>query len=100
VIVVAATVRVRAERRAEAIRAAHAMASATRREPGCRRYEFFVALDDPERLFLFEEWESPEALARHFETPHMHAFQRELPALLAGPLDVHRYEVAAHGPMT
>jgi quinol monooxygenase YgiN len=90
-ILVAGAVRIRPERRDEAVRVALAMAEATRAEPGCRQYAFYADLQAPDTFFVFEEWDSEEALARHFETPHMAEFQAKLPALLAGPLDIPSY---------
>jgi len=94
-IVVAGTVAVRPETREDAVRAALAMARATTEEPGCISYRFFTDLTDPNTFLIFEEWASDEALAKHFQTPHMAAFQRELPRFLAGGLAIKRYEVAS-----
>jgi quinol monooxygenase YgiN len=92
-IVVAGTIRIRPERREEAVRAALAMAEATRREAGCVSYAFWADLVDPAAFFVFEEWESDAALAAHFQTPHMARFQEQSAALLAGPLAIQRYVV-------
>ena len=83
-IVIAGSVAARPERREEAIRVARTMAAATRAEAGCVTYRFSADLDDPNTLLIFEEWESEEALARHFQTPHVAAFRQALPGLLAG----------------
>ena len=85
-IVIAGTVPVRPDRRAEAVRVAVAMAEATRAEPGCVTYRFAADL-------VFEEWEDEAALARHFATAHMAAFRRALPELVAGPSAIRRYVV-------
>ena len=58
-------------RREDALRIAQAMVRATSAEEGCRHYRFYADVDDPESFFLFEEWESDAALARHFESEHM-----------------------------
>ena len=52
-------------------------------------------MDDPESFFLFEEWESDAALAGHFESEHMRIFQQAIPALLAAPPQIRRYEVGS-----
>ena len=98
-IVIAGTVRVRSERRDEAIGAMLEMADATRGEPGCLSYRFSADLTDRSTFFLFEEWESEDALARHFRTAHMEAFRRRIPDLAAGPSAIRRYEVASVAPM-
>ena len=62
---------------------AHAakMAAATRAEPGCRAYAFYQDIEDPSRFRVYEEWDGPDALAAHFQTPHMAAFNAALKAL-------------------
>ena len=92
-IVVAGTVRVRPERRAEAVRVAVAMAEATRAEPGCLSYRFAADLGDPDTFLVFEEWEDEAALARHSATEHMATFRRAVPELVAGPMAIRRYVV-------
>jgi quinol monooxygenase YgiN len=98
-IVVAGSVRVKPESREAAIRAALEMAAATRREPGCRAYRFSVDLADPLLFYVHEEWESDAALREHFATSHMAVFQQALPALLAAPPDVGRFEISSVGPV-
>ncbi len=92
-IVIAGKILIKPERRAEAERAALAMVEATRREPGCISYAFYADLVEPGTFFVFEEWESDEALLAHFQTEHMARFQQQAPALLAGGLAVKRYAV-------
>jgi len=94
-IVIAGSVRVKPERREEALRAAVRMMEATRAEPGCRAYRFSADLVDPALVHVFEEWESDEALAAHFGSPHMAEFQRVLPDVLAGGMDFRRYTVTS-----
>lgn len=94
-IVVAGTVRIRPEQRAEAVRVALAMERATRAEPGCIAYRFSSALDDPDTFLICEEWESEDALAAHFASDHMRVFQQHLPALVAGRAEVWRFDASA-----
>src|SRR5262245_794110 len=94
-IVIAGSVQVKADKREEARRAALRMAEATRAEAGCITYRFSTDLADPNRVYIFEEWESEEALGRHFASPHMAEFQRVLPDVLGGPADIKLYEVRA-----
>lgn len=51
------------------------MEAASRAEAGCLDYTFSVELNDPSRLRITEKWETVEALAAHFQAPHMGAFQ-------------------------
>ena len=96
-IIISGTVAVKPERRAEAQRAALDMIAATLREPGCITYRFSADLADPNRIYIYEEWESPEALARHFESEHMRIFQQRLPDVLAGAPTIQRYVVESSG---
>ena len=98
-IVIAGTVRVRPEGRADAVAAARDMVAATRKEPGCRAYRFSADLGEPNLICIFEEWESAEALASHFASDHMRVFRERLPAVLAGAPELRRYVVASTEPM-
>lgn len=97
-IVVAGRVKVKPEAREEAVRAAVAMSRATEREAGCLSYRFYSDVEDPDTFFVFEEWESAEALAAHFETSHMKVFREVLPRLVAGGMEIKQYEVSSAGP--
>ena len=94
-LIVAGTVAVKPERREDAIRAARAVAEATRAEAGCVTYDFWAHLTDPGTFHVFEIWESEEALARHFQTEHMRIFREQIGGLVAGPLSLRRYAVAS-----
>jgi len=54
------------------------MITATRREDGCLEYAFAQDLADPELFRIIERWRDEAALAAHFQTPHMAAFQQAL----------------------
>ena len=98
-IVISGTARIRPEVKAEARAAALEMAALSAAEPGCTVYELSELLDDPFTFRLFEQWESADALAAHFATPHFAAFSRALPGFLAAPPQFTRYEVAKAGPL-
>jgi quinol monooxygenase YgiN len=98
-IVIAGKVAIKPERRAEVVQVAREMAEVSRREAGCVAYEFSVGIEDQNVFFIFEEWATEDALARHFQTEHMAAFQRRLPGLLAGRPALKRYVVSSASPM-
>ena len=50
----------------------------TRAEAGCLAYAFASDLDDPNTVRIVERWESEDALARHFATPHVAKFNSAL----------------------
>jgi quinol monooxygenase YgiN len=93
VILVHGTIPIRPDCREEALKLARGMNDATRAEPGCISYDFYVGLSDPNTLMLFQEWESMEALMRHFQTPHMEEFLRVLPTVVSGEIITRRYAV-------
>jgi quinol monooxygenase YgiN len=94
-IVIAGKITVKPETRDEAVRVAQKMSEASRAEAGCHGYAFFASLTDPNAFFIFEEWEDDDALARHFQTPHMAEFQAQIPRFVAGPLEIKRYVVGS-----
>ena len=94
-IVVAGTVKVRPEQREAAVALAAWMSQQSEAEAGCLRYRFYSDINDANTFFIFEEWESEEALAHHFQTDHMARFQEQLPALVAGEMAIKRYGVTA-----
>lgn len=82
-----------------AVAAAVAMMEATRKEPGCISYNFSADLEQRGLFYIFEEWESPEALTTHFGAPHMAVFQGEMGKLGVVEMNVQRYEVSSVGPV-
>lgn len=96
-IIVHATVPVKADLRDEALTLMRQMALASKLEDGCISYEFYVGLTQPNNLLLFQEWESVEALRSHFETKHMEKFRKQLPDVLDGKMSIRRYEVRVPG---
>jgi quinol monooxygenase YgiN len=96
-IIVHGTIPIRADRRDEALQLMRWMEDSSRIEDGCLTYEFFVGLSDPNTLLLFQEWESAEALAQHFDTEHMERFLEKLPKVLDGKIHTRRYAVEVDG---
>jgi quinol monooxygenase YgiN len=98
-IVVHATARVKADQLEAAKDAARTMATATEAEAGNISYTFSIDIDDPLRVHLFEEWQTPEALTEHFSTPHMADFVTALGAVLDGGMPTTKYVVSESGPL-
>ena len=98
-IIVHGTFPIKSETRDEALALMQRMAVASRAEPGCISYEFYIALSDPNSLLLFQEWESVDALQGHFDTEHMEEFLKVLPEVLDGEVTTRRYEVRSSGEM-
>jgi len=74
-LLVAVGFRVSPERRADFEVLAGALQDATRREDGCRFFEFWSDLDGSGRYLAYEGWESPGHLVAHRGTPHVAAFK-------------------------
>ena len=68
------------------------MVTATLEEPGCDDYCFSLELDDPTRIRITERWHTIEALAAHFQTPHMAAFQQVMAAHPPKNVTAHCYD--------
>jgi quinol monooxygenase YgiN len=98
-IVIKAHAKVKPDQREPALEAARQMAAATTAEPGNISYTFSVDVDDPNLVHLFEEWETEEALAEHFTTPHMADFVTALGTVLDGGMPATKYQVSEHGPL-
>lgn len=98
-IVVAGTVRVRADRRDQAVEAVRRMSEASRVEPGNRAYRFAWDVEDPDLAHVFEEWESADALDAHFAMPHMAEFAALLGEVVVGDAEFTRYEVEGSRPL-
>lgn len=92
-IIVHGTIPIRPDCREQALRLARGMSEASRGEPGCLSYDFYIGLSDPNTLMVFQEWESMEALMRHLQTSHMEEFVRALPTVVSGEVTTRRYAV-------
>ncbi|MGL4993720.1 MAG: putative quinol monooxygenase [Bacteroidales bacterium] len=53
----------------------------SRKEKGCVSYTLYCRSSEPERLFIYEEWESAEALERHEATKHFTEIAPQLSGL-------------------
>jgi quinol monooxygenase YgiN len=75
------------------------LVAATRAEPGCVAYDFWVDPRDRGRVRVFEEWESPEALAAHGASEHLATFNASLAVVRIESADLVRYEVVERSPL-
>lgn len=58
--------------------AALKMTEETRKEAGCRVYEFSQLVEAPHQFRVYEEWDSAAHLEAHGRTAHMAAFREAL----------------------
>jgi len=70
---------------------AAAMVRDTRAEPGCLAYAFAEDLAEPGVLRVIERWADEAALAAHFATPHMAAFNQALATAAIQGADIKVY---------
>ncbi|MFP6817123.1 MAG: putative quinol monooxygenase [Pseudomonadales bacterium] len=68
------------------------METASLAEEGCRDYCFSQELSNPTKMRITERWETMEALAAHFQTPHMAEFQQAMAANPPEGMELFCYE--------
>ena len=76
-ILVIGTFRLPPESREAARAALGRVIASSRAEPGCIAYAYAEDVLEPGLFRVNEAWETREALAAHFETPHMKVWQQE-----------------------
>lgn len=64
----------------------------SRAEPGCISHAVHQDVEDPLRLFFFEQWEDAAALHAHFEVPASLAFVTAAGAIASSPPTLEVYE--------
>jgi quinol monooxygenase YgiN len=87
-IVVVGRVVTDAARREDLKRIGQAVARASRAEEGCLSYRVYEDTELDNEFVFVEEWESQQALERHFGTPHIAEFMGAIRATVAAPPDV------------
>jgi quinol monooxygenase YgiN len=92
-IIIAGTLRVKPESVEQALAVFRTMAEHSRAEKGCLAYRFFSDPQDPALFFIFEQWLDESALQAHGWSPHMAEFRRQRAPLVAGEVDIKRYDV-------
>jgi quinol monooxygenase YgiN len=74
------------------VAAAEMMRATKASEPGCLDYAFALDLAEPGLLRVIERWTDEAALAAHFATPHMAAFN-----LAIAGATIHGASIKAYG---
>lgn len=83
------------DRRSDLIRIGQAVAAASRGEDGCISYRLYEDTEAANHFVFVEEWETNEALQRHFATPHVAEFMRAITATITEAPDVQFHTVAS-----
>lgn len=94
-IVVVGRTRTDAAKREALVRVGQAVAAASRAEEGCISYRLYEDTEAENEFVFVEEWESDEALKRHFATVHVREFLQAIRATLVAPPDVKFHTIAS-----
>lgn len=68
-------------------------------QPGCIHYDWSADLNNPARVNVFEEWESEEALAKHFDGPAYAGMRDHIGGFGLTGAASRKYRVDAEGPV-
>jgi quinol monooxygenase YgiN len=94
VIVVVGRVSTDAAKRSALIEIAQRVAAASRAEEGCAEYRVYEDTEQPNEFVFVEEWDSEEALQRHFATGHIAEFMGAIRGAIVGAPDVKFHQIA------
>lgn len=94
-IVVVGRVQTDAGKRSELLRIGQAVAAASRLEPGCISYRLYEDTETENEFVFVEEWDSEDALRRHFATEHVAEFMQAVPATIMAAPDVKFHTIAS-----
>ena len=75
-IYVIATLHIHPEKRASFLEDARSVIAHTVKEEGCLSYDLTSSITEPNEFVFVERWASREALAAHFDTPHLGEWRR------------------------
>ena len=70
------------------------LVEATLAEPGNITYGFWFDGSAPGTARAYEEWESAEAIAEHFGTPHMATFMEGMGGVGVTGVEIHQHVVS------
>jgi len=59
-------------------------------EPGCLRFDVFQDSEDPNRIYLMEEYVDEAAFEAHTQQPHFVKWRETTKDWFAGPIEIHR----------
>lgn len=85
--------------RERAVQLFHEIARTARLEPGCMRYDVFLAVSGEPTLFLLQEWDTLDALSSHFRSEEMERLVRSLPEVVDGEINTRRFEIPDYEPV-
>ena len=92
-LIIAGSITTEPEGRQRFLDAVQPMVTATLAEPGCREYAFTADPNDATRIMLYELWDDAAALAGHFASDHMAAWQQTRTTLPVTGTDLKKYTI-------
>jgi quinol monooxygenase YgiN len=81
-------------KRAEVEAAIATLVPATVAEEGCVEYRYATDVLEPNRINIWEQWASEEAMNAHMGTSHLADFMGVMGTCIGGPLEITRHDVA------
>ena len=91
-ILVITRMKVLSEKRMELSQTIVSLSGSIRMEKGCQRCDFCQSIEDENRLFLLEEWDTEESLMTHLKSEHFRVLRGAM-NLLKGPYEMTFYTV-------
>jgi quinol monooxygenase YgiN len=79
------------------LKAAESILTLTRLEAGCTHYAFARCVENPQAVWITEEWDSEQALQDHLKSAHVTAFLDQIRTMGVVSVDVRKYQVSSVG---
>lgn len=98
-ILIAGTVEMDAEKRGDALAEAAAVMADTRAQNGCVHYVWSADPTSSTRIYVFENWDSTEALAAHLDGPYYAQMLALLGKYEVTSAEVAKFKVALEEPV-
>ncbi|MFN0096416.1 MAG: putative quinol monooxygenase [Dehalococcoidia bacterium] len=98
-IIIAGTVEIDPEKREAALAAGRDMEAAARKQPGCLDYVWTVDGLSPSTMYVFERWESEDALRSHFAGPNYNGMRAVLGSFGLRGASVLKYRIGLAEPV-
>lgn len=94
-IVVVGYLTINPDKRAEVEAAIATLVPLTVAEEGCVEYRYANDVLEPNRINIWEQWESEDAMNLHMGTAHLAEFMGVMGDCIGGPLEITRHDVSA-----
>jgi quinol monooxygenase YgiN len=93
-IVVVGYLTINPDKRADVEAAIATLVPLTVAEEGCVEYRYSTDVLDANRINIWEQWESDEAMTAHMGTSHLADFMAVMGDCIGGPLEITRHDIA------